>query len=99
MNMKIKESSRELKRQNRTVHAIHYYADSGREIAFFQDDGKGEPYSKVLYFNSALMAVPCYDPKSEGMTFVQRAKPEYQDDFREVEAKHPGIPQSEFSDI
>lgn len=97
--MKITESSRELKRQNRTVRTIYYYTDSGREIAFFQDDGKGEPYSKVLYFNSALMAVPCYDPKSKDMTFAQRAKPEYQDDFREIEAKHPGIPHSEFCDV
>lgn len=95
--MKITESRRELKRQNRTVHNIHYFTDAGREIAFYQDDGKSEPYSKVLYFNSALMAVPCYSPKSAGMTVVQRAKPEYRADFEEIEKKHPGIPQSEFT--
>ena len=97
--MRIKESRRELRKQGRTVHEIYYYADSGREIAFYHDDGKGEPYSKVLYFNSALMAVPCYDPRSKGMTFVQRAKPEYRADFREIESRHPGIPRSEFTNV
>jgi len=94
--MKITESRRELKRKNRIVHSIHYFTDAGREIAFYQDDGKGEPYSKVLYFNSTLMDDPCYSPKSAGMTAVQRAKPEYRVDFMEIEKKHPGIPQSEF---
>ena len=96
--MKIKESRRELRKQGRTVHEIYYYADSGREIAFYLDDGKGGPYSKVLYFNSALMAVPCYDPRSKDMTCVQRAKPEHQADFREIESRHLGITQSEFID-
>lgn len=95
--MKIKESRREL--ENRTVHEICYYTDSGREIAFFHDDGKGGPYSKILYFNSAMMAIPCYAPRSKHMAFVQRAKPEYRADFREVESLHPGIPQSEFTNI
>ena len=97
--MKMKESRRELRKQGRTVHEIYYYADFGREIAFYLDDGKGGPYSKVLYFNSALMAVPCYDPRSKGMTCVQRAKPEWQAVFRDVESRHPGIPQSEFTDV
>ena len=97
--MKIKESRRELRKQGRTVHEIYYYADSGREIAFCLDDGKGGPYSKVLYFNAGMMAVPCYDLRSGGMTCVQRAKPEYRADFREIESRHPGIPQSEFTDI
>ena len=97
--MKIKESRREHRKQGRTVHGIYYYTDSGREIAFFLDDGKGEPYSKVLYFNSALMAVPCYDLRSGGMTCVQRAKPEYRADFREIENRHPGIPRSEFTNV
>ena len=55
--------------------------------------------AKVLYFNAGMMAVPCYDPRSKGMTFVQRAKPEHQADFREIESRHPGIPQSEFTGI
>ena len=33
------------------------------------------------------------------MTYIERAKPEYMDDFRKVEALHPGIPQSEFTNI
>ena len=94
--MQIKESRKELK--DRTVHDIHYYTDSGREIACYIDDGRGGPYSKVLYFNSALMAVPCYDPRSKDMTCIQRARLEYQADFQEVEDRHPGIPQSEFTD-
>ena len=97
--MKIKESRRELRKQCRTVHEIYYYTDSGREIAFYHDDGKGGSYSQTLYFNSALMAVPCYDPRSRDMTYFQRAKPEYRADFREVESRHPGIPQSEFTNI
>ena len=97
--MKTREFRREIEKQNRAVHEIYYYADDGREIAFYLDDGKGGPYSKVLCFNSAMMAVPCYDPRSKGMTFVQRAKPEYRDVFREVESLHPGIPQSEYADV
>ena len=97
--MKTKESRREIKRENRTAHEIHYYTDAGREIAFFSDDGKGGPFSKVLYFNSDLMAVPCYSPKSKGLTYVQRAKLEYRADFEEIEKKHPGITQSEFCNM
>ena len=92
--MKVKESRREIKRQNRTVTSIYYYTDNGRELAFYTDDGRGEAYSKVLYFNADLMAV-----QSHGMTYIERAKPEYMDDFRKVEALHPGIPQSEFTNI
>ena len=97
--MRIEETRRELKKQNRTVHEIRYCTDSEREIAFFLDDGKGGPYSKALYFSSALMAIPCYDPRSKEMTCVQRAKPEWQAVFRDVESRHPGIPQSEFTDV
>ena len=92
-----KVQSKEIKRQNRTVTDIHYYADDGREIAFYTDDGRGEAYSKVLYFNADLMAVQ--SQKCNGMTYIERAKPEYMDDFRKVEALHPGIPQSEFTNI
>lgn len=94
-----KEHSREIKRQNRTVTNIHYYTDDGRELAFYTDDGRGEPYSKVLYFNSSLMAVQCYDPSSKNMTYIERAKPEYRADFTEVAAQHPGIPQSEYTNV
>ena len=91
-----KVQSKEIKRQNRTVTDIHYYADDGREIAFYTDDGKGEAYSKVLYFNGAMMAVQCYELKGKSMTYVERAKPQYMEDFAEVAALHPGIPQSEY---
>ena len=97
--MKASEYRRELRKQGRAIHEIYYYTDSGKEIAFYLDDGKGGPYSRILCFNSALMAVPCYDPGSKDMTFVQRAKPEYQADFQEVESLHPGVPQSEFANV
>lgn len=97
--MRKKESSREIKRQNRTATTISYFADNGRQLASVMDDGKGEPYSRVLYFNAALMQVPCYDPKSEGMSFVERAKPEYRADLQAIADENPGIPQSEYTDI
>ena len=97
--MRIKEYRRRPGKQDRTIHEIYYYTDAGREIAFYMDDGKGGPYSKVLYFSSALLAVPGYGPKSKDMTYAQRARPEYQADFREVESLHPGIPQSEYTDV
>ena len=64
-----------------------------RNLRFFQDDGRMGSYSKILYFNSAMMAIPCYTQEGQGMTFIQRAKPQ----FREIEGRHLGIPQSEFT--
>ena len=81
----------------RNDNGYTYYTDNGRELAFYTDDGRGEAYSKVLYFNADLMAVQ--SQKCNGMTYIERAKPEYMDDFRKVEALHPGIPQSEFTNI
>ena len=97
--MRTKEYHRKIERQNRTIHEIYYYADSGRMIAFFLDSGMSGPRSKILCFNSDLLAVPRRDPRSKNMTFVQRAKPEYRADFREIESRHPGIPRSEFTNV
>ena len=98
-NMRIREYRCEIKRENRTTREVHYFSDSDRELAFFEDDGKAGSYSKVLYFNSAMMEIPCYTKEGKNMTCIQRAKPEFREDFQEIEGRHPGLPQSDFANI
>lgn len=93
--MKIREMGREIMRENRITREIHYYTDSGQELALFQDNGAAGAYSKVLYFNSAMM-ISCGFEKEKRMTCIERAKLEFRNDFRENEGRHPGIPQSEY---
>ncbi len=93
-----KEFRREIKQRNSNYIAttVNYFTDNGQQLASMKDNGKGEPYSRVLYFNATLLQVPCYNPKSKNMSFIERAKPEYQADFQAIVDENPDILQSEY---
>lgn len=77
-------------RQNASDITIDHRNSKGEKIAFFQENCKA--HTKTLFFNAAMME----SPKTNGMTCIQRAKPEYRADFAEIEKMYPGVPQREF---
>lgn len=78
----------------------YFYADDGREIAMVMDDkNKDGSVSQVLYFNSDRLAVRCFQPESKTMTFPERAKPQYRNDFEELLRMFPEAKTSEYSNL
>ncbi len=89
--MRKKETHNESKKRNLVVDTTYYYADDGREIAYYIERCKNGELSQELNFNSDRFHMNTNDWRD----FLSRAKPQYKADVEEILKLHPGAPLSE----